>query len=346
MTHDAREPARSAIDALLAEAGIEGDYRLSPVAGGRNNRVYCVWRPSAAQAPAAVLKWYFSHPLDRRDRLAAETLFLLYAEHRGILQAPRLLAADREARLALIEYLPGRQLSAGEVGAEHVRAAAEFFRLLNEHRRDEAGAGLPTASEACFSLAHHLECVDHRVAAITTGRPDVVSNELSECWRRAAPIVRRAAASRKLDWEAALEQAERRISPSDFGFHNAILGPDQRLRFIDFEYAGWDDPAKTACDFLCQVQVPVPSELAHKFLEPLIADDSAPQARADRIAVLLPVYRLKWCCIVLGRILPATSARREFSGDESTNLDGAIETARGLLTRAREELGQLSKGPK
>jgi hypothetical protein len=158
--------------------------------------------------------------------------------------------------------------------------------------------------------------------------------------------VRRAAASRKLDWEAALEQAERRISPSDFGFHNAILGPDQRLRFIDFEYAGWDDPAKTACDFLCQVQVPVPSELAHKFLEPLIADDSAPQARADRIAVLLPVYRLKWCCIVLGRILPATSARREFSGDESTNLDGAIETARGLLTRAREELGQLSKGPK
>ena len=39
------------------------------------------------------------------------------------------------------------------------------------------------------------------------------------------------------------------LSPSDFGFHNVIVEKDKILRFIDFEYAGWDDPAKMVSDF-------------------------------------------------------------------------------------------------
>ena len=37
-------------------------------------------------------------------------------------------------------------------------------------------------------------------------------------------------------------------SPSDFGFHN-ILCEDGRLNFVDFEYAGIDDLAKSARRF-------------------------------------------------------------------------------------------------
>ena len=39
------------------------------------------------------------------------------------------------------------------------------------------------------------------------------------------------------------------LSPSDFGFHNTLLTKDG-LKFIDFEYFGWDDPVKLTCDFL------------------------------------------------------------------------------------------------
>ena len=35
-----------------------------------------------------------------------------------------------------------------------------------------------------------------------------------------------------------------------------LAGRDGRLWFIDFEYAGWDDPAKTVCDFFCQPGLP------------------------------------------------------------------------------------------
>ena len=33
------------------------------------------------------------------------------------------------------------------------------------------------------------------------------------------------------------------ILPGDFGFHNAIR-TTKGVKFIDFEFAGWDDPAK------------------------------------------------------------------------------------------------------
>ena len=39
------------------------------------------------------------------------------------------------------------------------------------------------------------------------------------------------------------------LSPSDFGFHNTLL-TNEGLKFIDFEYFGWDDPVKLTCDFL------------------------------------------------------------------------------------------------
>ncbi len=34
------------------------------------------------------------------------------------------------------------------------------------------------------------------------------------------------------------------VSPSDFGFHNALLDDGGAISFLDFEYSGRDDPAK------------------------------------------------------------------------------------------------------
>ena len=62
-------------------------------------------------------------------------------------------------------------------------------------------------------------------------------------------------------WAGPLGEADRVVSPSDFGFHNALRTEDGRLAFLDFEYAGWDDPAKLVCDFELQPAVPAPRVL-------------------------------------------------------------------------------------
>ena len=48
---------------------------------------------------------------------------------------------------------------------------------------------------------------------------------------------------------------------------NALLAAsDKKLRFLDFEYAGWDDPAKLIGDFFCQPAIPAPHSEFERFV--------------------------------------------------------------------------------
>ena len=106
---------------------------------------------------------------------------------------------------------------------------------------------------------------------------------------------------------------DRCISPSDFGFHNAIRESNQIIRFIDFEYAGWDDPAKLVGDFFSQVAVPVPDKYFTDFVESIAHNFHDFQSFKVRAKLLLPIYQIKWCCIVLNIFLPTHLNRRLFS---------------------------------
>ncbi|NBX30845.1 hypothetical protein EBR04_10470, partial [bacterium] len=149
-------------DPLLTAAGLPTALSIERLAGGGNNRVY---RVETAAGPV-LLKEYFQHPADPRDRLAAEHAFTSFAWGHGIRALPQPLACDRAAGLGLYEFIAGRKLTPGEVTAGHVDEAADFFAAVNRHRENPAAARMPIASEACFSIAEHLACVDRRVARL------------------------------------------------------------------------------------------------------------------------------------------------------------------------------------
>ena len=60
-----------------------------------------------------------------------------------------------------------------------------------------------------------------------------------------------------VDKDYILPLKDRILSQSDVGFHN-IICKKNKLYFIDFEYAGWDDPGKLFCDLLIQPDHNVP----------------------------------------------------------------------------------------
>ena len=319
-------------DRLLAAAGLRPALAIERLPGGGNNRVYRV----ETAAGALLLKEYFRHPADPRDRLGAEQAFSRFAWEHGIRALPQPLGSDREAGLGLYEFIAGRKLAPGEVTAAHVAEAAAFFTAVNRHRADPSARSLPLASEACFSLAEHLACVDRRVQRLAAIEPEsdlhrqaaaLVADRLLPAWNK----IRAAVVAGGIPLDAALATAHRAISPSDFGFHNC-LATDAGLKFIDFEYAGWDDPAKTVCDFFCQPAVPVPREHFEPFLA-AAADAAGDPGLRDRVALLLPVYELKWCCIMLNEFLPVGDERRAFAradqGHESrlTNQLHKVEAA-------------------
>src|SRR6202012_4127503 len=100
-------PPEKAVTALLAHAGMPGWFTLEPIEGGANNRVY---RVQTSSGPA-LLKAYFRHPADPRDRLGTEFGFLAFAWENGVRSVPRPLACDDGEALGPSEWIGGRHLA-------------------------------------------------------------------------------------------------------------------------------------------------------------------------------------------------------------------------------------------
>lgn len=334
----AAAPSTVAVGKLLASAGLpETDFQVEPITGGGNNRGY---RLALIDGRKLFLKWYFRHPDDPRDRLGTEFSFTSFCRRHSIDDVPQPFARDDAAGLALYEFVAGRRLAPAEIDRAAVSTAVEFFRRLNTHRSDFDAEALPIASEACFSVDQHLERIERRVRALIEASAQdavdaafraFVEDELKPSWGEVRVHTSASA--------AVLQQAERCLSPSDFGFHNAMQQPDGRLRFIDLEYAGWDDPAKTICDFFCQVQVPVPMEYWPQVCSTLADEQLHPAEFVRRATRLLSAYRIKWCCIVLNIFLPTGSARRAFGTAQAATPQRRAEQ----LQKARDVLAHLSQ---
>jgi len=336
----AGEPLTADIASLAADAGLPvSGLKIEACAGGGNNRVFIVH----AGGERVVAKWYFRHPSDTRDRLAAEYAFLEYAIGCGVRSVPRPLRCDAGRGLALYEFVEGQRVPAQDVGARHVDAAAEFFLAINAPAFRPAAARLPLASEACFAIEEHLALVDARMARLDgidgTAPVDVEARSFVERLRETWSVIRdgvsRAVAAGEAGaGEASLDASSRCISPSDFGFHNALERPDGSLCFLDFEYAGRDDPAKMAGDFFAHPAVQVPASFKDRFIARTMAFAPDPSMLAARTRLLEPVFRTKWCCIMLNEFLPDAARRRQFATPDADAQAGR----RIQLDKARRHL--------
>ena len=326
-------------EALVRRTGAAGTFRLAALAGAANNRVF----RAEAGDKRYLLKAYFRHAGDPRDRLAAEFSFAKFAWSKGVRRLPEPIASDPADGIALYGFVEGRRLGPADATPERVREAAGFFAELNQHRSQ--AKKLPTASEACFSIAEHLELIGGRVERLRGLDPEepagkealaFVKEELTQAWEEARRIALAGAHGLGLGEGEPLCENDRCVSPSDFGFHNALLAADGKLRFIDFEYAGMDDPAKMLCDFFLQPAVPAPLSERRVFAELALAPFADSRGLLERADVLRDAYRIKWCCILLNDFLPVGAARRRFAGAlGSTDLIAQLGKARRLL---RQEL--------
>jgi len=315
MASDSLEPSVAALLATLGRGG-EG-FRLESLSASGNNRVYTLH----CDGETMVLKWYFHDAADTRDRLGAEYAFLEHAWNIGLRCIPQPLGKDLSTHLALYEFVEGRKLEAHEVDAAAMQQAARFFASLNSHQSRALASALPPASEACFSGAEHFAMVDARLARLMAmpvgsdvdrSAAEFVSR-LTDYWAGTKSRLLRGYSDLELSQNGALPTEERCLSPSDFGFHNALVRPDGSFCFIDFEYAGWDDPAKAVGDFFSHPGVAVPHDQFEPFLALALAPFANAQQMAARVRLLEPISQVKWCCIILNEFLPAAARRRNFA---------------------------------
>jgi hypothetical protein len=303
--------------ALANQARLGIPQTVEPLAGGRNNRVF---RVGFADGTAAALKCYHHDPRDPRNRLQAEWSFLTYVVARGVRNVPQPLASDPESHCALYSFVSGAR--AKSVDASLVGQAAAFAIAINQAPHEPHR--LAPASEACFSLGSHLETVDRRVARLHDLDDTVphvqearafVDDRLSAIWRRVRSGIVGQAGERGVPLTAPVTREI--VSPSDFGFHNALIDDDGSATFLDFEYAGRDDPAKLICDFFCQPELPVPGSHYADFTSRLAGPLGLQEDDLWRARLLLDAYRIKWVCIMLNEFSALGARRRAFAARDS-----------------------------
>ncbi len=301
--------------------------RLEAVGGGGNNRVYRVEAGGSVYA----LKAYPSREHDPRDRLKHEFEGLQFVSRRFPRRVPAPVAADRGARLAVYSWVEGERVTSHDV--TDARAAAAFAQALHTARNDAGAQSLPAASEAIFGNADLIEQIELRLRALRRVAPD--EPRLDDFLReRFEPEF---AARRELDpaFER-LAQAQRTLSPSDFGFHNALRRPDRGLVFIDFEYFGWDDPVKLVSDFLWHPAVELDAAQRAAFVDAVAVTYGADPAYPDRRRAYEPLIALRWVAIVLNEFIPEVWQRRVFAGQTGAWEDvkaRQLAKAGGLLDR-------------
>lgn len=303
---------------LLEKAGLH--QPVLSVAGcskSGNNRVYRVQTSDRV----FVAKQYFRQEQDTRDRLNTEFNFLSYAHGLAPAFVPKPYVKDELTGMALYEFIEGQALVPGGIGANEVDHAVKFFCALNQPQGKAQSCRLPLASEACFSIKDHIDLVGERLELLCDAETvDDIGVQLSDFmrkllahWQKVVADIMSAANAAGLDITQALDGTQRCLSPSDFGFHNALRRPGGSICFLDFEYAGWDDPAKMVGDFFAQPAVPVPEELFEDFIVSCFAPFPFADALAQRARILRPVYQVKWCCIALNVFIPTHAARRKFA---------------------------------
>jgi len=318
---------------LSEQAALPPPAAAARLSGGKNNRVF---RITDRKGNDRILKLYHVSPTDSRDRLGVEWRFLAYARARGIGSVPEPLAMDRGDHAALYTLKPGDKLRPGEVTTAHVEAALAFIIALNRGPRN-AGDMAP-GSEACFSLADHLATVARRVARLRDldrmaphGAEAValVEERLAPAWARCAEQI---AALPAIETARTLAPTERIVSPSDFGFHNALVA-GTKVSFIDFEYAGLDDPAKLVGDFFTVPEIPTPVASLESFIDGLEAGLSLGADFGRRARLLRDAYRIKWACIILNDFLAPDEARRAFAldTDRAARCRAQLDKAAALL---------------
>ena len=314
----ALQPA--ALTRLLSRFFGEMPHTLEPLTGGANNRIH---RARTSSGHDFIVKQYFTPANDTRDRYQSEHSFYSFAwETANVRCIPEPLAWDETDRLGAFALIEGTRLA--RANTDDVNAALDFFTQLN-HARTRADALRP-AAETCHTLAEHLTTVQSRMDRLASieGNDPVdaearafVHDELLPAWQNALhhPVLVSALAD-----ESDSVPLPRCVSPSDFGFHNTLRRTDGSLVFFDFEYAGWDDPAKLVCDFFCQPAIPAPIECYDNFVARVATalGCASPAVLAARCRLLLPVYQLKWCTILLNEFLPAGNRRCGFAGSADT----------------------------
>ncbi len=283
--------------AAARAAGTEGwtisGARVQRVSGGFNNAIYRVEVDDQAIACKLLVA-------DERQRASREVAALRALEDAGLDIAPRPLGIDKTCtRLpfpaVLYRWLPGNPLPT-KLSQEHLTALLESIHQVQSLPRSYP---LDHAWFHWFAFQPYLEEMETFLPRYGPYLKALDPEGTSLCQRIENLLNRCAEIVAVTSVDPGSEVIQLRLCRVDCNLANAVLGPDGRLRWVDWEYSGWGDPALELADYRWHAGSAGLSEEQHRTMRENTPHPEDDPGFEERLTVWDALIVTRWCLLTL-----------------------------------------------
>lgn len=203
-----------------------------------------------------------------------------------------------------MEYIQGNIFDNSSIlNINDIQQALKFIKLINLKKEVCPFLVSQDASDSYSSLLGHIENINERLNLFDVNHlpsdkiknSQIILNLLKIKWQILLSGALNYISNNKSI--VSIEKSYYILSPSDFGFHNAIVNK-RSIFFIDFEFSGWDDPGKLYCDFILQPKIHIPKKF-HLVIKNSLLSTEYIKIYDARLHWLYELLKFKWIIIQL-----------------------------------------------
>ena len=277
------------------DAHTDSGITIHRITGGNNNAIYRV----EADGQVAACKLCVA---DERRRAAREYVTLHTLHGAGLDIAPEPLWLDESCEIVpypavAYRWLSGEPLDASVTDEQlaAVLASVQFMHTLEPERNPKLADTwlhwfdfcryLPELDEFIYQYGPWLETSDPEGRALVERLAQLRDN----CKRLIA-------ATRVNPGRAHIAL---RICRADTNLANAIWSDEGRVRWVDWEYSGWGDPALELAEMRWHVAMLGLSQAQHDYLRRSYERPRGDAGFDERLAVWDRIVTTRWCLIIL-----------------------------------------------
>jgi hypothetical protein len=317
---------------------------IEKINNGANSRVKLL---TCNNGKKYICKSYYSRPGEILNRLEREYNSFSFLIKKGIRYVPKPICQDIKNQIALYEFIEGKPIGKGKINRSDITQLCKFIVQLKSISKDFDSKKLPNAAEAYFSIDNIVKNIKSRYNLLDNVNDTVKVNielkkflrdDFNKLLNKIYNQYNRRSLINQVNLSKELNEKYRILSPSDFGFHNAIKKNNRDIVFIDFEYFGWDDPVKMTCDFILHPKMDITIDQKKYFLNKIREIFKDDPNFMQRLKLAYPLFGLKWCLIILNEFLPQDLERRQFAQEHKINRE---EICLKQLYKSKKMLSQV-----
>ncbi len=320
-------PSNQEIEKLLKDLSFNDVVEVKRIKGKGNSTLFCFNDLTDTRRILKVYSNDFQH-----DRLKSEYFGLKKLRESGFQDVMEPVTFDKSFNCGVYKWIDAENPLIPT--PELILSMVDFIGRLAAYSQKSRFDEFQKASSACLSVNDVLDQINFRIFQFEQEFisnlyfHDYFENDLKPLYFELRDWVEFNINSGNLKSEFAISSLI--LSPSDFGIHN-VLVDDKKTNYIDFEYFGWDDPAKLISDVAVHPGMNLTEDLKLLWVQNVI-QIFEPEIH-ERYNVLKFLYEYIWCLIYLNEFRAEIWERR-VNADPS-KFDQKLEILHNQLLKSK-----------